>query len=128
MELTSAQINEYLSRNAFASVRAAGNSPLTASSLLSKVSTSNMKGTMKLLSGTSERIDTILANLNEMSRVAKAATGNNISSSAKSEAYAKLRSLGAGIDTIVSKTTFDGRPCSTEATCAQQRGRLQPLW
>ncbi|MFA5258071.1 MAG: hypothetical protein WC360_07970 [Opitutales bacterium] len=110
MELTAAKVSEYISRNAFASIRVdAASSSQSASSMLKSVKTDSIRESMKLLSGADERMGTILANLKEMLSVANGATSYRAGVDKKNEAYATLRSLGAGVDTIVSKTTFDGQ-------------------
>ncbi len=110
MELTSAQITEYLSGTAFASIRTNSvSSSTTASSILSKVSTSSITETLSLLSGSSERMDTILANLQDMKEIAQVAASEDSTEAERAEAYAKLRSLGAGIDTVISETKFNSQ-------------------
>jgi hypothetical protein len=128
MDLTSTEITSYLLRNAFASVRSGDASSTSRSNLLNVVETGTVEETMKLLSGSSERMATISANLEEMLAIAKSAIGTSVTEAEKQEAYAKLRSLGAGIDTIVSKTTFNDElllnGTQLDLTCAGSFSRM----
>lgn len=107
MDLTTSQISEYLLSNAFCNVRdTASNRVSTSSSVLDTVKTDSLTETLNLLSGSSDNLDDVITNLNEMLDVANSVTAASTDDE-RNEAYARLRSLASGMDDIIDETTFN---------------------
>jgi hypothetical protein len=102
LTLTASEVADYLKTNSFCSLRTEDTASVT-----DILSTTSLTQTLKLLSGSSKNLDKVLANLKEMKKVATGITDSSTTAE-RNEAYAKLRSLAAGMDTILTKTTFNG--------------------
>jgi hypothetical protein len=103
MDLTTDEISNYLLSNAFSNARTESTA---SSSRTDTISTTNIDKTLTLLSGSSEYLDDVLTNLNEMLELAQSITSSS-SDEERTEAFAKLRSLSSGTDDILEEITYD---------------------
>jgi hypothetical protein len=103
MDLTASEISSYLLSNAFSTERT---DDTTSTSSSDKISTSTIAKTISLLSGSSDYLDDVISNLNEMLEIAQSITSSSTTEE-REEAYAKLRSLSSGTDDIIDEITYD---------------------
>jgi len=107
MELTAADIASYLQTNAFSTERTTDiNRLLRTATRKDSVPTKDISETLKLLNGSSKKLDTVTSNLKEMLEISQSITKRS-SESDRQTAYAKLRSLSSGIDEVIDATTFN---------------------
>jgi hypothetical protein len=109
MELTSTQIAEYNASSAFATTRenlAGLSAPTTENENPTKVTTDNVSDSIELVSGSVERLTSIQSNLTSMLELSEEATGD-VTDERLKEIYALMRSLSAGINELVTDTTFN---------------------
>jgi hypothetical protein len=72
-----------------------------------KYISSSVNESLGLLSASASRTNQLIVNLQEMQTLAKSAAKAGASYDSRNEAYAKLRSLSAGMDVYVEETTTD---------------------
>ncbi|MBN2069095.1 MAG: hypothetical protein JW739_05605 [Opitutales bacterium] len=112
MELTTSQIAEYNALTAFAITRenlAGLSAPTTENENPTKVSTSSIEDSVSLLSGSLERLNSVNSNLYSMLKLSEEAASSDVTDERKQEIYALMRSLSAGINELITDTTFDGK-------------------
>ena len=111
MELTSTQIAEYNALSAFATTRenlAGLDAPTTENENPTTVSKSSIEDSTELVSGSIERLTSIQSNLTSMLELSEEASGD-VTDERLEEIYALMRSLSAGINELVTDTTFDDK-------------------
>jgi len=113
--LTSSQIADFLNPLAFARSREArvGQTKIRTESTASRIRTSDIEASYRLMVGAAEKLEILEGNLNTMLELARSARFNTRESGKVDEIYGKLRSLSAGFDQVVNAIQFDQKTVFT---------------
>lgn len=110
-QLTSSQIDSFNNPLAFARERALQVGQLaTTLSNAKVVRTGGIEASYRLITGATERLETLVGNLQSMLELSQQGASSRNSEQTTRTIYGKLRSLSAGLDQVVDAIKFEGTP------------------